>query len=1302
MVKLTKVKPHNFILLILLSLHSTYCLSDRGLYNQLEAGKFSKDTDSFVQEIGHNDKERLWKSDTSRLEYLYTLLDNSTLKFNKKGYELASSLLLDYQSNPLTDPYFKKQIQYFFVLSYLSFTPSSERSEEAISNISDTLPQHIFTGNRIIWAYNQLIDHYLNGQKYGQAFRYSMLGLAQLVKQPNIPAHHAHSFLVRLAQTQALMGKTNHINHTLVLIDKLQNQFNILPNTPFSIDNKTRYASASTHANDLLTIKMVYQELIDQEKAGIAIPSKSLNLISNTYAWMMASSGVDYDYESIFTPIKESGYSNANIEVLITWNELLAKISRGESIGLNTKIPAAINQKSGLIKEEEFLSIDLYINSPMISEEKYIKKLTNINDSILEVLKQHATTYDFDFNNTFYVNSIIKTILLSVHSRYQGPVPEKISSILISLMETNRSELDLITKAKNIEYTHSKSKSAEIKSLLNVNKDIEYLTSQYLSQVDDNLKKQNYIEDTTSYKIRGNTLINAIKKSDYYSETNEPLVIDDVLYPSIIDLNKIQTSLDNAHLFYYKIIDQVMYSCLISNKKLNCITRIVSLNEGYTKDDLFNALTINNKNKIKTRKILNYFYNYVFEGHDYSSVKKIHLYPQEKDTTVPFAAFQDKDGIFVGEKFELSLLPSLVLRIDNSSSPNFLGEYFALANPSYGEIRSAIEDETNIFNIRSASVADDLSGLTQLPDTEIEVINASASINFNKKKLLLRDDATEYNLRTSGFENYRILHFATHGIVTGEFNGLRLPSLALSLESTSSSSSTDGLLNSNEISNLEINSDIAILSACQTLSDYGAGETGFSGLVSAFMASGVDSVLATMWKIESSSASIIAADFVQNSSSSGDYSGSLHKTYKKYIHSQKHASPFYWAPFVLVEQLKAEVYSKTNNIYSKVIVNNSKNSIDMASPNIDKNEVWTILFEDRGDGIYENFLFNLANENKIFVPTFNTSILMIGADHIDFMGRTDLKRDSNIQIYSMDKETKKIRRKSELENSKGLMKKAIAKSKRKFAIHFSNNQSGDKKKSTLSVYDENYFFEGSVDVTQVEKNRSRGLILDVLDDKFIFVVNDSNRNAKPITNLHKGYFGCSPYDNSTTSIYSIDEQMNLYTPENFKDKKIHADGFINIGASKYALWRDFCNQETIFTPLDTNSHEQITLPNLSNFIFSGKFNGKNYIAGDFRSKSSVLVDYYKEGGDSAFSFNQGFDNLVLGDEKLTFSIMIEDDNSKWSAVHFSPKDLINTTLSLKAEGDTFKRLYIDKFNSIHEEVITITSLETASKIKLVK
>jgi len=124
--------------------------------------------------------------------------------------------------------------------------------------------------------------------------------------------------------------------------------------------------------------------------------------------------------------------------------------------------------------------------------------------------------------------------------------------------------------------------------------------------------------------------------------------------------------------------------------------------------------------------------------------------------------------------------------------------------------------------------------------------------------------------------------------------------------------------------------------------------------------------------------------------------------------------------------------------------------------------------------------------------------------------------------------------------------------------------------------------------------------------------------------------------------------------------------------------------------MENLAYTEFSLRKASHRIFTGEYRGKRYIAGDFKSKSSFMLDYYKEGREREYSPKQhGPGDFILGDEKVALTIFIEDEDSNWSAVHYSPKDLISITLSVRAEGDVFKRLYLDRYNSVYEEEITI-------------
>ena len=140
-------------------------------------------------------------------------------------------------------------------------------------------------------------------------------------------------------------------------------------------------------------------------------------------------------------------------------------------------------------------------------------------------------------------------------------------------------------------------------------------------------------------------------------------------------------------------------------------------------------------------------------------------------------------------------------------------------------------------------------------------------------------------------EDYKIIHFATHGLVSGDFTGLKLPSLALSYDNKSKYELTDGLLNSIEISELSLNAKLVILSACQTVNDYGKVNAGFNGLATAFLNAGANEVIGTQWKIESLSASKFISKYVSQVSIKDNmpFNLSLQETIK----NENYSHPFF-------------------------------------------------------------------------------------------------------------------------------------------------------------------------------------------------------------------------------------------------------------------------------------------------------------------------------------------------------------------------------------------------------------------------
>ena len=92
-------------------------------------------------------------------------------------------------------------------------------------------------------------------------------------------------------------------------------------------------------------------------------------------------------------------------------------------------------------------------------------------------------------------------------------------------------------------------------------------------------------------------------------------------------------------------------------------------------------------------------------------------------------------------------------------------------------------------------------------------------------------------MKSTDLSRFRIVAFATHGLVPGDLNGLTQPALALSAPNVADVDG-DGLLTMEEILALKLDADWVVLSACNTGAGAGAGAEAVSGLGRAFFYAG--------------------------------------------------------------------------------------------------------------------------------------------------------------------------------------------------------------------------------------------------------------------------------------------------------------------------------------------------------------------------------------------------------------------------------------------------------------------------------
>lgn len=206
-----------------------------------------------------------------------------------------------------------------------------------------------------------------------------------------------------------------------------------------------------------------------------------------------------------------------------------------------------------------------------------------------------------------------------------------------------------------------------------------------------------------------------------------------------------------------------------------------------------------------------------------------------------------------------------------------------------------------------------LGQLPRLPDTSDELTSIALALQADPTKVLnLGKDANEQKVKTMDLSGFKIIAFATHGLVPGELDGLTQPALALSAPSLSESDG-DGLLTMEEILSLKLDADWVVLSACNTGAGAGAGAEAASGLGRAFFYAGTRALLVTNWSVHSQSARELVTDLFKRQADDpkltrGEalrrammaladgpgYLGTDGKTEFAYAH------PLFWAPYSII------------------------------------------------------------------------------------------------------------------------------------------------------------------------------------------------------------------------------------------------------------------------------------------------------------------------------------------------------------------------------------------------------------------
>ena len=274
-----------------------------------------------------------------------------------------------------------------------------------------------------------------------------------------------------------------------------------------------------------------------------------------------------------------------------------------------------------------------------------------------------------------------------------------------------------------------------------------------------------------------------------------------------------------------------------------------------------------------------------------------------------FAGYRDVP--WLAKRYALTVLPSVsslkALRLF-ASRARAASPFIGFGDPSLqgqpGGSRSLVASA--LFKQRGGVAdAEEVRQLPRLPETADELRALAGSLGADPKQIYLGDKASEPVVKGTDLSSYRVLAFATHGLMAGDFDAVGEPALVMT-PPRSATASNDGLLTASEVAQLKLNADWVILSACNTAAPDGTpGADGLSGLTRAFFYAGTRAVLVSHWPVESESAKRLTTRLFEVAVSDPQITraNALRRSILDLMETADrphYAHPMFWAPFIVV------------------------------------------------------------------------------------------------------------------------------------------------------------------------------------------------------------------------------------------------------------------------------------------------------------------------------------------------------------------------------------------------------------------
>jgi CHAT domain-containing protein len=202
--------------------------------------------------------------------------------------------------------------------------------------------------------------------------------------------------------------------------------------------------------------------------------------------------------------------------------------------------------------------------------------------------------------------------------------------------------------------------------------------------------------------------------------------------------------------------------------------------------------------------------------------------------------------------------------------------------------------------------AAEFANLPNLPYAKLELAAGAAVFGASPADELLGPDFTVPNVEAADLKNFRILHFATHALLPTDLPCQESPAIVTSAP-PDAPSANDALLTTADVTNLKLDANLIVLSACNTGGGAAGGEA-LSGLARSFFYAGARALMVTQWSVNDQVSAYLVADTLSrvHDGAAGGPAGSLRAAQLALIAGAGHgmsaavANPFFWAAFSVI------------------------------------------------------------------------------------------------------------------------------------------------------------------------------------------------------------------------------------------------------------------------------------------------------------------------------------------------------------------------------------------------------------------